>query len=116
MRGDRHGRRRRAGQLALPVTVLHVVIVLGLNPLTKRRTARLAGSVRLHITCLQGQGVLTRILHTCDRNQWALQEVTTDADGGVLLTVSGAGIRHAPTEVAGVDGVTSVRRLEDKDQ
>lgn len=101
-------------KLAVVVTILHFVIVLAFTPLTSRLTARLSGSVRLHIT-YEGRGVLTSILHACDRHQWALSEVTTDADGGVLLTVSGAGIRHAPSTVACVEGVTSVRRLEDKD-
>jgi len=71
-------------KLAIVVTILHFVIVLGFTPLTKRLTARLAGSVRLHIAYEQNRGVIGRI-------------------------------RHAPSAVAGVDGVTSVRRMDDKD-
>jgi len=103
-------------KLAVVVTVLHFVIVLGFTPLTKRLTERLSGSVRLHINYQQGTGVLTRVLYACDTHQWALSELTTDRDGGVLLTLSGAGIRHAPSAVAGVDGVTNVRRIDNSDE
>jgi putative Mg2+ transporter-C (MgtC) family protein len=101
--------------LAIVVTILHFVIVLGFTPLTKRLTAQLAGSVRLHITYEQNRGVIGRILHACDTHQWALSELSSGPDGGVLLTLTGTAIRHAPSAVAGVDGVTSVRRLDDKD-
>jgi len=99
--------------LAIVVTILHFVIVLGFTPLTKRLTARLSGSVRLHITYEQNRGVIGRILHDCDKHQWALSELHSDPDGGVQLTLTGAGIRHAPSAVASVDGVTSVRRMDD---
>jgi len=102
-------------KLAVVVTVLHFVIVLGFTPLTKRLTERLSGSVRLHINYQQGTGVLTRVLHACDTHQWALSELSSGPDGGVLLTLTGTAIRHAPSAVAGVDGVTSVRRMDDKD-
>ena len=99
--------------LAIVVTILHFVIVLGFTPLTKRLTARLSGSVRLRITYEQNRGVIGRILHDCDKHQWALSELHSDPDGGVQLTLTGAGIRHAPSAVASVDGVTSVRRMDD---
>ena len=51
-------------KLAIVVTILHFVIVLGFTPLTKRLTARLAGSVRLHITYEQNRGVIARIPYT----------------------------------------------------
>ncbi|WP_328357211.1 MgtC/SapB family protein [Mycobacterium sp. NBC_00419] len=102
-------------KLAIVVTILHFVIVLGFTPLTNRLTARLAGSVRLHITYEQNHGVIGRILRACDKNRWTLSELNSDPDGGVLLTLTGSGIRHAPAAVAGVDGVTSVRRMDDKD-
>lgn len=101
--------------LAVVVTALHFVIVLGFSPLSKRLTARLAGSVQLRITYQPNHGVLGRILAVCDKHQWSLTELSSDADGGVLLTVTGAGIRRAPSTVACVDGVTGVRRLDEKD-
>ena len=103
-------------KLAVVVTILHFVIVLGFTPLTRHLTARLAGSVQLHVGYTAGVGVLTSILHVCDKHEWALGEITNDPTGGVLMTLSGVGIRHAPSAIAGVDGVTSVRRLEDKDE
>ncbi|WP_059018764.1 MgtC/SapB family protein [Mycobacterium sp. M26] len=102
-------------KLAIVVTILHFVIVLGFTPLTQRLTARLSGSVRLHITYVPNHGVIGRILHACDKHQWTLSELNSDPDGGVLLTLTGAGIRHAPSAVASVDGVTSVRRMAGKD-
>ena len=103
-------------KLAVLVTVLHFVIVLGFTPMTKRITARLAGVVQLHIGYVESVGVLSRILAICDRHQWALSDLTKDPGGGVFMTLAGMGIRQAPSAIAGVDGVTSVRRLEDKDE
>ncbi|GAY13476.1 MgtC/SapB family protein [Mycobacterium sp. shizuoka-1] len=103
-------------KLAIVVTILHFVIVLGFSPLSKRLTARLAGSVRLRITYEAEHGVLSRILAACDKHQWSLTELSSDPDGGVLLTLSGNQIRRAPTTVAGIDGVTGVRRLDEKDE
>ena len=102
-------------KLAILVTFLHFVIVLGFTPLTNRLTARLAGSARLHITYEPNRGVLGRILQVCQQHRWALSELSTDPDGGVLLTITGSGVRRAPSTVAGVDGVTSLRHLADKD-
>jgi putative Mg2+ transporter-C (MgtC) family protein len=102
-------------KLAILVTFLHFVIVLGFTPLTNRLTARLAGSARLHITYEPNHGVLGRILQVCQQHRWALSELSSDPDGGVLLTITGSGIRRAPSTVAGVDGVTSLRHLADKD-
>lgn len=102
-------------KLAIIVTVLHFVIVLGFNPLSRRLTARLAGSVRLRITYDSDHGVLTRMLAACDKHQWSLTELSNDPDGGVLLTLSGSRIRHAPSIIACVPGVTGVRRLDEKD-
>jgi putative Mg2+ transporter-C (MgtC) family protein len=97
---------------AVFVTLLHFVIVLGFTPVTKRVTGRLGGTMQLHINYLAGTGVLTRILQLCDRHDWTLSELNTDPDGGVMMTLSGTGIRHAPSVLAGVEGVTALRRLE----
>ncbi|MCV7179796.1 MgtC/SapB family protein [Mycolicibacterium sphagni] len=100
-------------KLAIVVTILHFVIILAFNPLSKRLVARLAGSVRLRVTYEADSGVLTRILATCDKHQWGLTELSTSPDGGVLLTLSGSQIRNAPSIIAGLTGVTGVRRLDD---
>jgi putative Mg2+ transporter-C (MgtC) family protein len=101
---------------AIIVTVLHFVIVLAFNPLSRRLTARLAGSVRLRVTYEPDRSVLTRILAACDKHQWSLTELNNDPDGGVLMTLSGTQILRAPTTVAAIAGVTGVRRLDEKDE
>ena len=65
-------------KLAVLVTALHFVIVLGFTPMTKRITARLAGVVQLHIGYVESVGVLSRILALCDSHQWALSDLTKD--------------------------------------
>ena len=103
-------------KLAIIVTILHFVIILAFNPLSRRLTARLAGSVRLRVTYDTDHGVLSHILAVCDKHQWSLTELSSDPDGGVLLTLSGTKILHAPTTLACVAGVTGVRRLDEKDE
>jgi putative Mg2+ transporter-C (MgtC) family protein len=105
--------------LAVAVTMLHFVIVLGFTPVASRLNARLRGSVQLRVTYLDGRGVMREILTLCDRHRWQLTELAADAAGddasgqlGVLMTLSGAGIRSAPTLVARVDGVTGLRQLD----
>ncbi|HTY28157.1 MAG TPA: MgtC/SapB family protein, partial [Mycobacterium sp.] len=73
---------------------------------------RLAGSVRLRITYEHKRGVISHILQACDKHNWALTELSSSPDGGVLLTLTGTNIRHAASAVAGVEGVTSVRRID----
>jgi putative Mg2+ transporter-C (MgtC) family protein len=59
-------------KLAIVVTILPLRDRSRFHSLTKRLTARLAGSVRLHITYEQNRGVIGRILRGCDKHQWAL--------------------------------------------
>ncbi len=106
--------------LAVAVTMLHFVIVLGFTPIASRLNARLRGSIQLQITYTDGRGVMREILMLCDRHRWQLTELaasTPDDSGGdrvgVTMTLSGAGIRHAPALVARVDGVTGLRQLDD---
>lgn len=106
--------------LAITVTALHFLIVVGLKPLARRLTSRLSGTVRLHLTYLDGRGAMHQILQICDRHQWQLTELSSDApatenDGqvGVLLTLAGTAILQAPTILAAVDGVTSLRQLDE---
>jgi putative Mg2+ transporter-C (MgtC) family protein len=66
---------------------------------------------------------MRRLLQACDRRQWQLTELTADAPGeplgeapgrsGVMLTLSGTGILNAPMVLAGIDGVTSIRQLDE---
>jgi putative Mg2+ transporter-C (MgtC) family protein len=59
------------------------------------------------------RAVMTALLQACERRNWQLSELSADPTGGVLLTLSGNGILHASTVLAGIDGVTSIRQLDD---
>ncbi|MCV7289645.1 MgtC/SapB family protein [Mycolicibacterium wolinskyi] len=108
--------------LACTVTVMHFVIVLGFMPLARRLAARLSGSVRMHVTYEEGRGVMRELLQACDRRQWQLTDLATDAPGeplgadgrsGVVLTLSGSGILNAPAVLAAIDGVTAIHQLDE---
>ncbi|RDH75518.1 MgtC/SapB family protein [Mycolicibacterium moriokaense] len=109
--------------LAFTVTAMHFLVVVGFMPLARWLSSRLSGAIRLHVTYTEGQGVMTRLLRACDRRQWQLTELTADPQGdvlgatpgqtGVMLTLTGSGILTAPTVLAGVDGVTAIRQLDE---
>lgn len=109
--------------LACTVTAMHFLIILGFMPVARRLTARLSGSIRMHVTYDEGRGVMSRLLQACDRRQWQLTELTADVPGeplgeapgrsGVMLTLAGVGIVNAPTVLADIDGVTSIRQLDE---
>lgn len=71
------------------------------------------GSVTVHVTYTDNRGVMTSLLQACERRNWQLSELSADPTGGVLLTLSGNRIRHASAVLAGIDGVTSIRQLDD---
>src|ERR1700754_146999 len=109
--------------LAVTVTAMHFMVVVGFMPLARRLSARLSGAIRLHVTYTEGKGVMSRLLQACDRRQWQLTELTADPQGeplgtapgqsGVVLTLAGNGILNAPTVLAGIDGVTAIRQLDE---
>jgi putative Mg2+ transporter-C (MgtC) family protein len=109
--------------LACTVTAMHFIIVLGFMPIARRLASRLSGSIRLHVTYAEGRGVMTALLQACERRQWALAELAADPPGeplgaepdqaGVLLTLSGRAILNAPVVLAAIDGITSIRQLDD---
>jgi putative Mg2+ transporter-C (MgtC) family protein len=110
--------------LAVTVTALHFVIVLGFAPLGRLLNARLRGTLRIHVTYQDGQGVMHRLLQVCDRRHWQLTELSSDApvepvdaspgQVGVMMTLSGAGILNAAAVLADVAGVSSIRQLDDE--
>jgi putative Mg2+ transporter-C (MgtC) family protein len=110
--------------LAVVVTGLHFVIVLGFAPLGRFLNARLRGTLRIHVTYQDGQGVMHRLLQVCDRRHWQLTELSSDApvvpadalpgQVGVMMTLSGAGILNAAAVLADVAGVSSIRQLDDE--
>ncbi len=109
--------------LACTVTAMHFLVVVGFMPLARRLSSRLSGAIRLHVTYEEGRGVMNRLLQACDRRQWQLAELTADTAGeplgeapgraGVMLTLSGTGIINAPAVLAGIDGVTGIRQLDE---
>jgi putative Mg2+ transporter-C (MgtC) family protein len=109
--------------LACTVTVMHFLIVLGFMPVARRLAARLSGSVRLHVTYQDGAGVLRQVLEACGRRNWQVTEVAIDPPGeplgapdgyvGVQVTLSGAGVLKAPLLLTDIDGVSSVRQLDE---
>jgi putative Mg2+ transporter-C (MgtC) family protein len=109
--------------LACTVTAMHFLIVLGFMPIARRLASRLSGSVRLHVTYAEGRGVMTALLQACERRQWTLAELAADPPGeplgaspgqsGVLLTLSGRAILNASVVLAGIDGITSIRQLDE---
>jgi putative Mg2+ transporter-C (MgtC) family protein len=109
--------------LAVTVTAMHFLIILGFIPVAKRLAARLSGSVRLHVTYEEGRGVMRHLLQTCDQRQWQLTDLASDTPAeplgapghysGVMLTLAGRGILTAPAVVARIDGVTAIRQLDE---
>ena len=109
--------------LACTVTVMHFIIVLGFMPLAKRLAARLSGSIHVHLTYEDGRGVLRQVLEACSRRDWQLTDLAADPPGeplgappghvGVQMTLTGAGILKAPNMLAGIDGVSGVRQLDE---
>jgi putative Mg2+ transporter-C (MgtC) family protein len=107
--------------LAVTVTAMHFLVIVGFMPLATRLSARLSGSITMHVTYDEGSGVMSRLLQICDRRQWQLTELTAETPdepggtgtSGVMLTLSGRGIVTAPTVLAGIDGVRALRQLDD---
>ena len=109
--------------LAFTVTAMHFLVVVGFMPLGPAPQRPVERAIRLHVAYTEGQGVMTRLLQACDRRQWQLTELTADPQGeplgtasgqvGVMLTLAGSGILTAPTVLAGIDGVTAIRQLDE---
>jgi putative Mg2+ transporter-C (MgtC) family protein len=109
--------------LACTVTAMHFLIILGFMPLARRLAARLSGSIRMHVTYEEGRGVMRQLVQACDRRSWQLTEMSADGAGepldagpgrsGVVLTLSGNGILNAAAVLAGINGVTAIRQLDE---
>lgn len=94
--------------LAVTVTAIHFLVIVGFMPLATRLSARLSGSITMHVTYDEGSEVMSRLLQICDRRQWQLTALTAETPdepcgtgtSGVMLTLSGRGIVTAPTVLA----------------
>jgi putative Mg2+ transporter-C (MgtC) family protein len=106
--------------LAAAVVVLHFVSALAFNAVERQLTARLRGTVRLHIIYENGRGVLRTILRACGQRDWQLSELeadehTIDSDQvGVTMTLSGKRVSSAAQVLGGLDGVSAVLSGEDE--
>jgi putative Mg2+ transporter-C (MgtC) family protein len=119
--------------LALLVTALHFVIVLGFTWLTDHFPGSVRNSSRLTITYREGQGVLRQLLAASTGQGWtvtamvadvppppaALRELTQLADPdqpvvSVILQLTGDSVANAANTLAGVDGVIGVEQTGDE--
>ena len=106
--------------LASAVVALHFVSALAFNELERQLTARLRGTVRVHIIYERGRGVLRELLRTCGQRKWQLTELDADPHDierdqvGVTMTLSGAKIANAEQVLGNVDGVSAVLRAEEE--
>ena len=100
--------------LATAVVALHFVSALAFNVVERQLTARLRGTVRLHIIYENGRGVLRTILRACGQRNWQLTELdadehNVDADQvGVTMTLSGNRISNAAQVLSNLEGVSAV--------
>lgn len=116
--------------LAVVVTVMHFVIVFGVAPLARRLTARLPGSVQVHVIYQDGRGILRQLLAICDAHRWHLTSLVQDhplsvrpttssvnsarpGDVGITMTLSGVRVLEAGRVLAEVDGVARIDQLHD---
>ncbi|OIN81971.1 MgtC/SapB family protein [Mycobacterium malmoense] len=105
--------------LASAVVALHFVSALAFNRVERQLSARLHGSVRLHVVYENGRGVLRELLRVCGQRNWLLTELDADAHDidldqvGVTMTLSGDKIANAMQVLREVDGVNAVLRAEE---
>ncbi|WP_063036340.1 MgtC/SapB family protein [Nocardia grenadensis] len=113
--------------LALLVTGLHFVIVLGYTPLGRWISRRGSAERGYIITYEDGRGVLREVLSTCTRRGWVIDSMAVlaqRADIGVrlppdrLVTVAlrlrGQGAVDASAVLGGIDGVVRIDTGDDE--
>jgi putative Mg2+ transporter-C (MgtC) family protein len=106
--------------LAAAVVALHFVSALAFNVVERQLTARLRGTIRLHVIYTNGRGVLRELLRLSGQQNWQLTELDADPhdidDGevAVTMTLSGAKIGNAAQIFDHVDGVIAVLRADDE--
>jgi putative Mg2+ transporter-C (MgtC) family protein len=121
--------------LALIVTGLHFVIVLGYTPLGRLIATRGHAERGYTITYEDGRGVLRDLLTTCTTHAWTVNSLaiigrppntsTTDTSSTVNsatrlvtvgLTLTGPGAIEAATSLGAIDGVVRVDVGDDEDE
>jgi putative Mg2+ transporter-C (MgtC) family protein len=111
--------------LALVVTALHFVIVLGYTPLLRLLPGALL-SDRVQVTYHDGRGILRSILAECARHRWSVNGMTIDSDStsesdapapqpsvSVTISLAGPNVHVATAVLAELDGVVAVQRIGD---
>jgi putative Mg2+ transporter-C (MgtC) family protein len=103
--------------LAVVVTMGYFVTVFVLTPLADRLPRSRRVPSRLHLTYLDGRGVLRLVLAECTRRGFGVDELSVDQRGGhrvpptvsLWLTVRGTGlITELTTALSEIDGVLAV--------
>ncbi|MGH2719471.1 MAG: MgtC/SapB family protein [Actinomycetota bacterium] len=119
--------------LAVVVTALHFVIVLGYTALTERMLGADRAATGFRVIYEDGRGILRDVLTVCTARGWSvtslatgsaavsadLQALLADDPGprrlvGVALELSGSGTANAAATLALVDGVVRVERHADE--
>ncbi|GAB3702936.1 MgtC/SapB family protein [Amycolatopsis oliviviridis] len=102
--------------LAIVVTAMHFVVVLGFTWLTEHLPGG-TGTTRLRVSYVDGKGVLRDLLELCTKRRWSITSlrITDDRDGEVTvsLDLTGPGHADAATVLAVTDGVRSIETADD---
>ena len=106
--------------MALVVTALDFVIVLGYTPLGQWISSQGHADHTFTITYLDGQGVLRELLAACTANNWAITALDVvghrhrpsveDELVSVTVTLSGRQAYQAPESLGTINGVARVDR------
>ncbi|WP_090766139.1 MgtC/SapB family protein [Nonomuraea maritima] len=103
--------------LAIVVTAGHFLVVFAFTPLAARLPRSKYAPVRLHLTYLDGKGVLRQVLTICTERGFAVNEMSVervDERGprrpvSIWLQLQGSGaVGELATAVADVDGVLTI--------
>jgi len=116
--------------LAVLVTVLHFVVVLGFTPLSQWLGDRGRGERRFLVTYADGRGILRDVLAACTSRQWVVGSLSVergrkpigeeeDFEGtavvAVGITLSGRGLDAAVPVLGEIEGVIRIDREESDD-
>ncbi|MGH3549739.1 MAG: hypothetical protein ACRDQU_16865 [Pseudonocardiaceae bacterium] len=121
--------------LAVVVTALHFVIVLGYTMLLRRMPGSDRAVTGFRVVYQDGRGVLRDVLAACTERGWSVTSLAADSSAvsahlqtlvaddpeprrpvGVTLELSGSGAANAAATLAAVDGVVRVERHDDESE
>lgn len=112
--------------LALAVTALHFVVMLGYTPLSRLIADRGNYERRYTVTYEDGRGVLRSILTACTAHAWTVRSLAVAGGAGgdgaqpalvaVTLTLTGPAVTSAASALGSLDGVVRVDLGEDEEE